>query len=103
LPNWDDKLTRAEIIDVAKLSGATVKFGATVTLVEENTGRKSVWQIVGEPEADAKQGKISVNSPLARALVGKVKGSLVDVEAPGGDKSYKIRRVVYQNGKYVET
>src|SRR3981189_2944465 len=62
----EDKLTRAEVIDVSKLSGDTIKFGATVTLIEEDTGEKKVWQIVGEPEADVKNGKISVTSPVAR-------------------------------------
>jgi transcription elongation factor GreA len=89
----EDKLARAEVIDVSKLSGDTVKFGAKVTLVEEDTGEKKVWQIVGEPEADVKKGKISVTSPIARALIGKPKGATVDVEAPGGAKAYKIRQV----------
>ena len=84
----EDKLARAEVIDVSKLSGDTVKFGATVTLIEENTGEKKVWQIVGEPEADVKKGKISVTSPIARALIGKKRG-----EAPGGDHTYKIQQV----------
>jgi transcription elongation factor GreA len=64
-----------------------------VTLIEENTGEKKVWQIVGEPEADVKKGKISVTSPIARALIGKTKGASVEVEAPGGAKVYKILRV----------
>jgi transcription elongation factor GreA len=76
----DDKLARAEVIDVSKLSGDTVKFGATVTLIDEDTGEKKVWQIVGEPEADVKKGKISVTSPTARALIGKTKGATVEVE-----------------------
>jgi transcription elongation factor GreA len=88
-----DKLARAEVIDLSKLSGGTIKFGATVTLIEEDTGEKKVWQIVGEPEADASKGKISVTSPIARALIGKTKGTTVQVEAPGGAKSYKIRQV----------
>jgi transcription elongation factor GreA len=67
----EDKIARAEVIDVSKLSGHTIKFGATVTLMEEDTGEKKVWQIVGEPEADAHKGKISVTSPIARALIGK--------------------------------
>ncbi len=70
----EDKLARAEIIDVSKLSGDTITFGATVTLIDEDTDKKAVWQIVGEPEADAKKGRISITSPLARALVGKKKG-----------------------------
>jgi transcription elongation factor GreA len=88
-----DKLARAEVIDLSKLSGDTIKFGATVTLIEEDSGEKKVWQIVGEPEADASKGKISVTSPIARALIGKTKGTTVEVEAPGGAKSYKIRQV----------
>jgi transcription elongation factor GreA len=89
----EDKLARAEVIDVSKLFGDTVKFGATVTLIEEGTGERKVWQIVGESEADVKNGKISVASPIARALIGKRKGAAVEVEAPGGDKIYKIRQV----------
>ncbi len=89
----EDKVARAEVIDVSKLSGDTIKFGATVTLIDEDTGQKKVWQIVGEPEADAKKGKISVTSPIARALIGKTKGANVEVEAPGGAKANKIRRV----------
>jgi transcription elongation factor GreA len=89
----EDKLARAEIINVAKLSGDTIKFGATVTLIEVETGKKKIWQIVGEPEADAHRGKISVVSPIARALIGKSKGETIEVEAPGGAKVYKIRRV----------
>jgi len=86
----EDKLARAEVIDVSKLFGDTVKFGATVTLIEEDTGEKKVWQIVGEPEADAHKGKISVTSPMARALIGKTKGATVEVEAPSGAKVYKV-------------
>jgi transcription elongation factor GreA len=89
----EDQLVRGEIIDVSKLSGDTIKFGATVTLIEEDTGEKKVWQIVGEPEADVKKGKISVSSPIARALIGKMKGATVEVETPSGAKVYKIRQV----------
>ena len=71
----EDKLARAEVIDVSKLSGDTIKFGATVTLIDEDTDEKKIWQLVGEPEADAKKGKISIASPLARALLVKKKGS----------------------------
>jgi transcription elongation factor GreA len=94
----EDKLARAEIINVAKLSGDTIKFGATVTLIEEETGEKKIWQIVGEPEADARKGKISVVSPIARALIGKSRGETVEVEAPGGAKIYKIQRVEWLQG-----
>jgi transcription elongation factor GreA len=69
-----------------------------VTLVDEDTGEKTVWQIVGEPEADVKNGKISVTSPTARALIGKTKGATVEVDAPGGAKSYKIRHVSWPQG-----
>jgi transcription elongation factor GreA len=89
----EDKLARAEVIDVSKLSGDTITFGATVTLVDEDTEKKSVYQIVGEPEADAKKGKISITSPLARALVGKKKGANVEVVTPGGAKAYEVMKV----------
>ena len=89
----EDKLARAEVIDVSKLSGDTIKFGATVTLVDETSDEKKVWQIVGEPEANASKGKISVTSPIARALIGKTKDTTVEVEAPGGAKIYKVRKV----------
>ena len=92
----EDLLQRAEVIDVAKLNGTTVKFGATVTLIDEDTDKKSVWQIVGEPEADAKKGKISITSPLARALVGKKKGAQVEVVTPGGAKAYEITKVEWR-------
>ena len=89
----EDKLARAEVIDVSRLSGDTITFGATVTLIDEDSGVRKVWQIVGEPEADVGKGKISVTSPIARALIGKNKGDTVEVEAPGGVRSYKVRKV----------
>ena len=92
----EDKLARSEVIDVSKLSGDTVKFGATVTLVDEDTEEKKVWQIVGEPEADAKAGRISITSPLARALVGKKKGASVEVVTPGGAKAYEVVKVEWR-------
>ena len=92
----EDKLARAEVIDVTKLSGDTIKFGATVTLIDEDTEKKAVWQIVGETEADAKKGRISITSPLARALIGKTKGSSVEVMAPGGAKAYEITKVEWR-------
>ncbi len=95
----EDKLARAEVIEVSKLSGDTIKFGATVTLMEEDTGEKKVWQIVGEPEADARNGKISVTSPIARALIGKTKDDTIEVDAPGGAKIYKVRRVEWLEGE----
>ena len=92
----EDKLARAEVIDVSKLSGETVKFGATVTLVDEDTEKKQVWQIVGEPEADAKAGRISITSPLARALIGKAKGASVEVVTPSGAKAYEVKKVEWR-------
>ena len=92
----EDKLARAEVIDVSKLSGDTVKFGATVTLVDEDTEKKQVWQIVGEPEADAKAGRISITSPLARALIGKAKGASVEVVTPSGAKGYEVKKVEWR-------
>jgi len=92
----EDKLARAEIIDVSKLSGDTVKFGATVTLVDEDTEKQQVWQIVGETEADAKAGRISITSPLARALVGKKTGAQVEVVTPGGAKAYEVVKVEWR-------
>jgi transcription elongation factor GreA len=89
----EDKLARADVIDVTKLSGDTIKFGATVTLIDEDTEKKSVYQIVGEVEADAKKGKISITSPLARALIGKKKGASVEVVTPGGAKAYEITKI----------
>ena len=92
----EDKLARADVIDVSKLSGDTITFGATVTLIDEDTDEKKVWQIVGEPEADAKKGRISISSPLARALVNKKRGETVEVVAPGGAKAYAIKKVEWR-------
>ena len=92
----EDKLARAEVIDVSKLSGDTIKFGATVTLVDEDTDKKQVWQLVGEPEADAKKGKISITSPLARALIGKAKGANVEVVTRSGAKAYEVLKVEWR-------
>jgi transcription elongation factor GreA len=92
----EDKLARAGVIDVSKLSGETIKFGATVTLIDEDTEEKRVWQIVGEPEADAKAGRISIASPLARALVGKTKGAQVEVVTPNGAKAYEVLKVEWR-------
>ena len=92
----EDKVSRAEVIDVSKLSGDTVKFGAFVTLVDEDSEGESVYQIVGEFEADVKKGKISVTSPIARAIIGRRKGDSVEVMTPGGGKSYDIVRIKYK-------
>ncbi len=91
----EDLLQRAEVIDVTKLTGTTVKFGATVTLIDEDTEKQKVFQIVGETEADVKSGKVSISSPTARALIGKEAGDSVEVITPGGGKSYEIVKVVY--------
>ncbi|WP_026606815.1 transcription elongation factor GreA [Methylocapsa acidiphila] len=92
----EDKLSRAEVIDVSKLSGTTIMFGATVTLVDEDTEEKKTYQIVGETEADVKAGRVSITSPTARALIGKKIGDSVEVNTPGGGKSYEILNVAFQ-------
>ncbi|MDX2276544.1 MAG: transcription elongation factor GreA [Hyphomonadaceae bacterium] len=91
----EDKIARAQIIDVSKLSGKQVKFGATVQLIDEDSGDKSKYKIVGEDESDVKAGKISITSPIARALIGKEEGDVVEVMAPGGAKSYEIVKVKF--------
>src|ERR1700733_10868860 len=91
----EDKVARAEVIDVTKLSGDTVKFGARVTLIDEDTEEKKTYQIVGESEADVRSGKISIGSPLARALVGKKMGVSVEVNTPKGPKAYEIANVAW--------
>ena len=89
----EDKLSRADVIDVGKLSGNTVKFGATVTLIDEDTEAEKRYQIVGDMEADVKSGKISISSPISRALIGKKVGDSVEVNTPGGGKSYEIMKI----------
>ena len=89
----EDQIGRADVIDVSKLSGATIKFGATVTLVDEDTKEKRKFQIVGDFEADAKNGRISISSPIARAIIGKNKGDVVEVATPGGPRSYEVLKV----------
>ena len=91
----EDILSRAEVIDVAKLSGDTVKFGATIKIVDEDSDEESTYQIVGDQEADVKSGKISISSPISRALIGKAEGDSVEVSAPGGAKSYEILSVKF--------
>jgi transcription elongation factor GreA len=91
----EDQIGRADVIDVSKLSGSSVKFGATVTLVDEDTDEERKFQIVGDVESDAKRGKISISSPIARAVIGKVKGDTVEVSAPGGARSYEILKVEF--------
>ncbi len=92
----EDKIARAEVIDVSKLSGKVVKFGATVTLEDEETEEKVVYQIVGEDEADIAQRRLSVTSPLARALIGKTIGENVEVSTPRGARSYEVVKVAFR-------
>ena len=96
LAELEDKISRAEVIDPATLSGKQVKFGAHVTLIDEDTEEKSVYQIVGEDEADIKAKRLAITSPLARALVGKSVGDSVEVTTPGGSKSYEISKVAFK-------
>jgi len=89
-------ISRAEIIDVSKLNGERVKFGAIVKLIDEDTEEEKTYQIVGEPEADVRSGRVSVTSPIARALIGKTIGDTVEVNTPGGGKSYEIVGVLFR-------
>jgi len=92
----EDKIARAEIIDVSKLSGKQVKFGATITVVDEDTDEKNSYQIVGPDEADIREKRLSITSPLARAVIGKKVGDTVEVTTPNGSKSYEIVRVAFK-------
>jgi len=85
----------AEVIDPASLSGDTVKFGASVLLIDEDTEKEVTYQIVGTYEADVKQARLSITSPLAKALIAKKVGETVSVPAPGGDRSYEILKITY--------
>ena len=89
----EDQIARAQIIDVSKLSGDQVKFGATVSVVDEDTEEAARYQIVGEHEADVRSGKISIASPIARAMIGKEIGDVVEVNTPGGVKAYEILKI----------
>jgi transcription elongation factor GreA len=89
----EDKMARAQVIDVSKLSGKHVKFGATVTVVDEDTEDEARYQIVGEHEADIKRGRLSLTSPLARGMIGKESGDVVEVSTPNGIKAYEILKV----------
>jgi transcription elongation factor GreA len=92
----EDKIARADVIDVSKLNGNIVKFGATVVLADEETEEETTYQLVGEDEADVKQGLLSVTSPIGRALIGKTNGESVEVSTPRGSKSYEIVKVLFQ-------
>ena len=89
----EDRISRAQVIDVSKLSGAQVKFGATVTVVDEDTEEEARYQVVGEHEADVKRGRLSPTSPLARGMIGKGPGDVVEVITPAGVKAYEILKV----------
>jgi transcription elongation factor GreA len=89
----EDYVSRAEVIDPSKMSGDTIKFGATIRLVDEDTEEEKVYQIVGDQEADVKKGRISISSPISRALIGKTIGDSVEVVAPGGSKAYEILEI----------
>ncbi|MEP7210938.1 MAG: transcription elongation factor GreA [Alphaproteobacteria bacterium] len=86
----EDKLARADVIDTSRLKGDTVKFGATVTVTDEDTNQTFVYKIVGEDEANVAKGKVSITSPIARAMIGKAEGETAEVSAPGGAKSFEI-------------
>jgi len=92
----EDVTTRADIFDPAKMSGDKVRFGATVRLVDEDTEEEKVYQIVGDLEADVKEGRISISSPISRALIGKEVGDSIEVNAPGGARAYEILEVVWK-------
>jgi transcription elongation factor GreA len=89
----EDRMARAQVIDVSKLSGKQIKFGATVSVVDEDTEEEARYQIVGEHEADVKRGRVSITSPIARAIIGKEMGDVVEVNTPGGVKAYEITKV----------
>jgi transcription elongation factor GreA len=91
-----DKLARAEVIDVSQMKGSIIRFGATVTVADEDTDEEATYIIVGEDEADIAKGRISVTAPLARALIGKEKGDQVELMTPGGSKGYEIVEVAYK-------
>lgn len=92
----EDRIGRADVVDTTKLSGNTVKFGATVTLVDEDTDEKVKYKIVGDFEASVRDGKISISSPIARALIGKGKNDTVEVTTPKGARSYKLLKVEWK-------
>ena len=96
LAELDDVISRADVIDPSKLKGSTVRFGATVRVEDEDTDERITYQIVGSHESDIASGRLSVTSPLARALIGKSRGDSVEVTTPGGSKYYEIVRVSYK-------
>ncbi|MCH8916901.1 MAG: transcription elongation factor GreA [Alphaproteobacteria bacterium] len=96
LAELEDKIARAEVIDIAQLSGKIIRFGATVTVADEDTDEETTYQIVGEDEADISAGRLSVTSPLAKALIGRQSGDSVDINTPGGAKGYEVVKVSYK-------
>jgi transcription elongation factor GreA len=90
------KISLAEVIDVSKLSGTFIKFGATITLIDEDTEEEHLYQIVGGDEADVRQQKLSITSPLARALIGKTIGDMVEVTTPNGSRAYTVLKVEFK-------
>ena len=96
LMELEDKISRAQVIDPKSLKGNVVRFGATVTLADEDTDEESTYQIVGEDEGDIQNGLLSLTSPLARAMIGKETGDSIEVTAPGGSKAYEIMKVKYK-------
>ena len=92
----EDRISRAEVIEASKLSGNTVKFGATVTLVDEDTDEEVTYQLVGEFEADINAGLLSITSPLARALIAKTVGDNIEVTTPGGSQAYEILKIEFR-------
>jgi transcription elongation factor GreA len=97
IKDLDDKIARSEIIDIEKLSGDRVKFGATVKVINIENDEESTYIIAGEYESDISKGRISINSPIARGLIGKAIGDLIEVSTPGGKKSFEIVSVEYKN------
>jgi transcription elongation factor GreA len=91
----EDKLSRADVVDLSRMTGDTVKFGATVRIVDEDTEEEKSYQIVGDMEADFKLGRVSLSSPLARALIGKSVGDSIEVNAPGGARGYEILEIKF--------
>ena len=96
LAELEDMISRADVIDPRTLSGKIVRFGATVKLADEDTDEESIYQIVGSHEADVESGRLSLTSPLARALIGKTVSDSVEVTTPGGSKSYEVLKVTFK-------
>jgi len=96
ISDLDDKLARADVIDVSKLNGSKIRFGATVSLIDVDSEETATYKIVGEDEANVRDGKISISSPIARALIGKEAGDEAEVAAPSGARAYEVTKVEYR-------